>query len=413
MAFFKKFRDAQRPCCAALVAAAGSSSRMGGVNKLLQPLDGIPVLARTLTALQMARRIDEIVVAAREEDFLEISQLCRTYGITKCTKVIRGGESRAHSVLLAALEAGEGMELLAVQDGARPLVTPELIDDVAEQAARCGAAAPAVAVKDTIKAVRDDGTVAETLDRAALRAVQTPQIFESALLKAALQAAVEGGIPITDDCSAVERLGKRVYLRGAAGQAGLSGGGGRGKPEDHHSGRPDFGGGYSAGQGGSDMTNLRIGHGYDVHRLTERRRLVLGGVEIPWDRGLLGHSDADVLTHAVMDALCGAAKLGDIGKLFPDSDPRYAGISSLELLRQVAALLQERGWAVVNIDATLIAQAPKVGPYRPEMEANLSAALGTDADRVNVKATTEEHLGFTGDGSGMAAHAVALLERLP
>jgi len=152
------------------------------------------------------------------------------------------------------------------------------------------------------------------------------------------------------------------------------------------------------------MTNLRIGHGYDVHRLTERRRLVLGGVEIPWDCGLLGHSDADVLTHAVMDALCGAAKLGDIGKLFPDSDPRYAGISSLELLRQVA---------VVNIDATLIAQAPKVGPYRPEMEANLSAALGTDADRVNVKATTEEHLGFTGDSSGMAAHAVALLERLP
>ena len=202
MAFFKKFRDAQRPCCAALVAAAGSSSRMGGVNKLMLTLDGIPVLARTLTALQMARRIDEIVVAAREEDFLEISQLCRTYGITKCTKVIRGGESRAHSVLLAALEAGEGMELLAVQDGARPLVTPELIDDVAEQAARCGAAAPAVAVKDTIKA----------LDRAALRAVQTPQIFESALLKAALQAAVEGGIPITDDCSAVERLGKRVYL---------------------------------------------------------------------------------------------------------------------------------------------------------------------------------------------------------
>ena len=212
MAFFKKFRDAQRPCCAALVAAAGSSSRMGGVNKLLQPLDGIPVLARTLTALQMARRIDEIVVAAREEDFLEISQLCRTYGITKCTKVIRGGESRAHSVLLAALEAGEGMELLAVQDGARPLVTPDLIDAVAEQAAQRGAAAPAVPVKDTIKAVRSDGTVAETLDRSVLRAVQTPQIFQRDLLKAALQAAIEGNIPVTDDCSAVERMGKRVYL---------------------------------------------------------------------------------------------------------------------------------------------------------------------------------------------------------
>ena len=212
MAFFKKFRDAQRPCCAALVAAAGSSSRMGGVNKLLQPLDGIPVLARTLTALQMARRIDEIVVAAREEDFLEISQLCRTYGITKCTKVIRGGESRAHSVLLAALEAGEDAELLAVQDGARPLVTPDLIDAVAEQAAQRGAAAPAVPVKDTIKAVRSDGTVAETLDRSVLRAVQTPQIFQRDLLKAALQAAIEGNIPVTDDCSAVERMGKRVYL---------------------------------------------------------------------------------------------------------------------------------------------------------------------------------------------------------
>ena len=159
------------------------------------------------------------------------------------------------------------------------------------------------------------------------------------------------------------------------------------------------------------MTNLRIGHGYDVHRLTEGRRLVLGGAEIPWDRGLLGHSDADVLTHAVMDALCGAAKLGDIGQLFPDTDARYAGISSLELLGQVAALLRGGGWTVVNIDATLIAQAPKVGPFRRQMEENLAAALNIGADQVNVKATTEEHLGFTGDGSGMAAHAVALLER--
>ena len=161
------------------------------------------------------------------------------------------------------------------------------------------------------------------------------------------------------------------------------------------------------------MTDLRIGHGYDVHRLTEGRRLVLGGVDVPYERGLLGHSDADVLIHAVMDALCGAARLGDIGKLFPDSDPRYAGISSLALLEQVATQLKAGGWAVVNIDATLIAQAPKVGPYRPEMEANLAAVLRVGADRVNVKATTEEHLGFTGDGSGMAAHAVALLERLP
>ena len=160
------------------------------------------------------------------------------------------------------------------------------------------------------------------------------------------------------------------------------------------------------------MTNLRIGHGYDVHRLVPDRRLILGGVEIPWEKGLLGHSDADVLVHAVMDALAGAARLGDIGKLFPDTDPAYKGISSLKLLGEVGRLLREKGFAVVNVDATLLAQAPKVAPYKARMAENIAAALGIEAERVNVKATTEEGLGFTGDGSGMAAHAVVLLEKI-
>lgn len=159
------------------------------------------------------------------------------------------------------------------------------------------------------------------------------------------------------------------------------------------------------------MTNLRIGHGYDVHRLTEGRKLILGGVEISWEKGLLGHSDADVLTHAVMDALTGAARLGDIGKLFPDTDPAYEGISSLKLLEETGRLLEKRGYAVVNIDAVLLAQAPKIAPYKARMAENLAAALGIEAERVNVKATTEEGLGFTGDGSGMAAHAVVLVEK--
>ena len=159
------------------------------------------------------------------------------------------------------------------------------------------------------------------------------------------------------------------------------------------------------------MTTLRLGDGYDVHRLVEGRRLILGGVDIPWEKGLLGHSDADVLVHAIMDALTGAARLGDIGKLFPDTDPAYADISSLKLLREVGRLLSEKGFAVVNIDATLLAQAPKVGPYRPRMAANVAEALGIDPEQVNIKATTEEGLGFTGDGSGMAAHAVVLLEK--
>lgn len=210
--FFKKIRAAQRPRCAALVAAAGSSSRMGGINKLLEPLDGIPVLVRTLTALERAQRVDSIVIATREEDLITVSQMCKTYGITKCKKVIWGGEDREHSVLLAALEADPDTELLAVQDGARPLVSPDLIDRVIEAAQRCGAAAPAVPVKDTVKTVREDGAVEETLERSRLRAVQTPQVFEASLLKAALQAALEEGAALTDDCSAVERLGKVVYL---------------------------------------------------------------------------------------------------------------------------------------------------------------------------------------------------------
>ena len=160
------------------------------------------------------------------------------------------------------------------------------------------------------------------------------------------------------------------------------------------------------------MTNLRIGHGYDVHRLVEGRRLILGGVEIPWEKGLLGHSDADVLTHAVMDALAGAARLGDIGKLFPDTDPAYAGISSLKLLEEVGKKLTEKHFSVVNVDVVLLAQAPKVGPYRQQMAENLAAALGIDVEQMNVKATTEEGLGFTGDGSGMAAHAVVLIEKM-
>lgn len=158
---------------------------------------------------------------------------------------------------------------------------------------------------------------------------------------------------------------------------------------------------------------MRIGHGYDVHRIVEGRRLILGGVEIPWDKGLLGHSDADVLTHAVMDALLGAAGLGDIGGAFPDTDPAYEGINSLILLQRVMDMLAANGFQVGNVDATVIAQRPKLAPYVPEMRQKLAEVMGIPAQRVNVKATTEEKLGFTGTGEGMAAHAVALLEETP
>ena len=154
---------------------------------------------------------------------------------------------------------------------------------------------------------------------------------------------------------------------------------------------------------------MRIGHGYDVHRLVEGRKLILGGVEIPFEKGLLGHSDADVLAHAVMDALLGAAALGDIGKLFPDSDPAYSGADSLVLLRRVAEVLAEHGYRIGNVDATVLAQRPKLAPHIPEMRERLAAAMGIGPGQVSVKATTEEGLGFTGTGEGIAAHAVALI----
>ena len=160
------------------------------------------------------------------------------------------------------------------------------------------------------------------------------------------------------------------------------------------------------------MTTLRIGHGYDVHRLAEGRPLILGGVAIPWERGLDGHSDADVLTHAVMDALLGAVAAGDIGKLFPDDDAAYLNISSMLLLERVGDYLRQQGYAVVNIDATLVVQEPKVSPHRDTMRKNIAEALKVDISRISVKATTEEHLGFTGTGEGMAAHAVALVEKV-
>ena len=159
------------------------------------------------------------------------------------------------------------------------------------------------------------------------------------------------------------------------------------------------------------MQGVRIGHGYDVHRLVEGRQLILGGVDIPWERGLLGHSDADVLTHAVMDALLGAAGLGDIGRHFPDTDPAYTGADSLRLLAHVTALLRERGFTVGNVDSIVLAQRPKLAPHIPQMRDNLARAMGVDPGQVNVKATTEEGLGFTGSGEGMVAHAVALIEK--
>ena len=380
----------------AVLVAAGSSTRMG-FDKLSFDLGGETVLHRSIRAFDQCPQIGEIVlVAGKNCAFVEQQAV----GCTKPVQIVAGGATRAESAKNGVL-AAHG-ELVAVHDAARPFVSPAVIAAVLEAAARCGAAAPAVPVKDTIKqAVPGDGkTVPEaclvhsTPDRSTLYAVQTPQCFDRTQYLAALQELdAEKARLVTDDCSLFELIGRSVQLtQGDYANLKIT------TREDLP--RPVQ----------KEETRMRIGHGYDVHRLVEGRKLILGGVEIPFEKGLLGHSDADVLAHAVMDAVLGAAALGDIGQHFPDNDPAYAGADSLELARHVARILSEHGYRVENIDATILCQRPKLAPHIPAMRANLAAAFGLPVDAVSVKATTEEHLGFTGEGLGIAAHAVALIE---
>ena len=380
----------------AVLVAAGSSTRMG-FDKLSFDLGGETVLHRSIRAFDQCPQIGEIVlVAGKKRAFVEQQAV----GCTKPVQIVAGGATRAESAKNGVL-AAHG-ELVAVHDAARPFVSPAVIAAVLEAAARCGAAAPAVPVKDTIKqAVPGDGkTVPEaclvhsTPDRSTLYAVQTPQCFDrQQYLEALAELPEEKARLVTDDCSLFELTGRPVELT----------------PGDYANKkittREDLPCPVQ-----KEETKMHIGHGYDVHRLVEGRKLILGGVEIPFEKGLLGHSDADVLTHAVMDAVLGAAALGDIGQHFPDNDPAYAGADSLGLARHVARILSEHGYRVENIDATILCQRPKLAPHIPAMRANLAAAFGLPVDAVSVKATTEEHLGFTGEGLGIAAHAVALIE---
>ena len=382
----------------AVLVAAGSSTRMG-FDKLSFDLGGETVVQRSIRAFAECPLVSEIVlVAGKNRAFLEQ----QAAACTKPVQVVQGGATRAESAKNGVL-AAHG-ELVAVHDAARPFVSQAVITAALEAAAACGAAAPAVPVKDTVKrAVRGDGKtvpehcmVTDTPDRSTLYAVQTPQCFDRAAYLAALEELdAEKARLVTDDCSLFELTGRPVQLtQGDYANLKITTREDLPRPQQKE-GEP-----------------MRIGHGYDVHRLVEGRKLILGGVEIPYEKGLLGHSDADVLAHAVMDAVLGAAALGDIGKHFPDTDPEYAGADSLMLARHVARIVRENGWKVENIDSTILCQKPKLAPYIPAMREKLAEAFGMPLDAVSVKATTEEHLGFTGEGLGIAVHAVALIETL-
>ena len=380
---------------AAVVVAAGRGTRLpGAVPKPFLDLGGKTVLERSVGIFTASAGIDGVVVVLAPEE-IGGERARAAAAIPGVSAVVPGGPSRSRSSL-AGVEAAEA-EIVLVHDAARPFASPALVAAVLAATKRHGAAVPVLRVGETVK--RDDGTgfAAATLDRDALRLAQTPQgARRELLLKALARAKSEGSEP-TDDAEALERAGIPVALiAGEPANIKIT------TPEDWAEARRRLAPSRPA-------MRVRIGHGYDIHRFGADRVLKLGGVEFPGEAGLAGHSDADVVLHAAMDAVLGAAGLPDIGHHFPPGDPSFAGADSRALAREVARLLRARGWEIGNLDLTLLAETPRIGPRREAMREAIATAFSVDLSRIGVKATTLERLGSLGRSEGIACHAVALL----
>lgn len=374
---------------AVIIAAAGTGKRMGSsIPKQYLKIGGEPILLKSIRAFCDNKEIDWIVVVTNGDYIQACLEMKDRYGLDKIQAVIEGGEERQDSVYRAIVEIDRlcpEIEYVLVHDGARPFVRQETINAVLEAAEEKGAAVACVPVKDSIRQEKDGESA--NLPRQRLYAVQTPQGFQKEILRKAYEQAFADGYYGTDDATLAERIGQSVALvRGTYDNIKITT-------------REDM------------PMESRVGTGFDVHQLKEGLPLVLGGVKIPFEKGLLGHSDADVLVHALMDALLGAAALGDIGRHFPDTDPQYRGISSMELLRRVKGMLDKNGWRVGNVDITLMAQRPKIKSLIGDMTDNLSKTLDLETCRINIKGTTTERLGFVGREEGIAAQAVCLLYR--
>ena len=383
---------------ALIIAAAGNSSRMGAsVDKQFVMLAGKPVLWHTVNAFAQLTQIRQMLVTVSPGNADRVSALLQQMGVGIPWQVVAGGAERQDSVRNALELVSPSVELVMVHDGARPFVESSCVLKSMQAAAETGAAVVAVPVKDTIKCSDAAGNVEQTLDRSKLWQVQTPQTFRRELLIKAHEQAAVAGVVATDDAALVEWAGGSVNLvRGSYYNFKVT------TPEDLVLAEA-----VAAERSGRRMQ--RVGFGYDVHQFVAGRPLMLGGVEVPHDRGLEGHSDADVLLHAISDALLGAAGLGDIGKHFPDTDPLYKGISSLLLLREVCRKLNEAGYKTQNLDAVIAAQEPKLAPFIARMNETIAAALDISVAQVNVKATTTERLGFVGRKEGIAAQAVVMI----
>ena len=378
----------------AIVLAGGSGSRMGAQrNKVLLKLAGKPVIVRAVDAF--TNLVDGVILISREEDIPDMRAAMAAANLP--VTIVAGGDSRQASVWNGLCALPESCTHVLIHDGARCLVDEGTIRRCMASVENHGTGVAAIPAIDTIKQVDADEIVTATPDRSQLRAVQTPQGFTVELIRRAHMSAQQAGFLGTDDASLVERLGHPVRLtEGNRRNIKLP------TPEDMIMAEAFL---------GRSFPPLRVGQGYDVHRLVESRDLILCGVNIPHTLGLLGHSDADVAVHALMDAMLGAMALGDIGKHFPDTDERYRGISSMKLLEHVVALLKERHARVTNCDVTIVAQKPKLQPHIPQMQANIASALELPLDRVNIKATTTERLAFEGREEGISAQAICMVEQ--
>lgn len=413
----------------AIVPAAGAGKRLGlGFNKAFAPLLGVPLLAHTLHMLARTQLVQEaIVVLAAGEVAPGAEMLARyreKYFPALALRIVAGGAERSGSVANALRAVPPDAAYIAVHDGARPFADRAVFERTLAAARECGAAIAAVPVKNTIKVVDALEKVLATPPRSSLVAVQTPQIFRAQLLREAYAFLAAHPAAVTDDASVAELCGHEVavalgsyenikittpedlvlaehFLRARREEESME----EIKHREDLENRKDS-------ESGKIFPSFRAGCGYDVHRLVSGRKLILCGVTIPCELGLLGHSDADVALHALMDALLGAAALGDIGKFFPDTDEKFRDADSAELARAVAGMLRARGWQINNVDVTIIAQRPKLAPFMAEMRANVAGILEIAEDAVNVKATTTEKLGFTGRGEGIASEAVATLIKI-
>lgn len=369
----------------AIIVAAGKGERTGfGINKVYMPFGESTVLESVLDIFDRSGLFDGITVVISEQDEARFLKLTRPESVKNW---VYGGKNRQESVFNGLQSIPKDVEIVAVHDAARPFVTDKIIEATINGAAEKGSGVISTPVTDTIKLLAEDGRVM-TPDRKSLFAVQTPQTFRYDMLMECHETARKEGFITTDDAALFERYYGTVGLVTAEG-AELN------KKLTY---RSDF--------EETNMLDIRVGHGFDAHRLVEGRKLILCGVDVPYEKGLNGHSDADVAVHALMDAMLGAVALGDIGHLFPDNDPQYKGISSMLLLENVRDRLAEAGYRVSNADVTIIAQRPKLAPFIDTMRGNIADTLRMDVKRINVKATTTEKMGFEGAGEGISSHAV-------